>query len=355
MKKIAILSFYSGIVERGVENFTYEISKRLAQKHAITIFCAGRVSPQKFKVKSFSMKASIPKETKGILSKFYLNIQSLKILLFSLKILPAVFVGKYDLIIPANGGWQTVIFRIFTKITGKKLLITGHAGIGSDDAWNLFFRPDAFVALTQDQFKWANRLAHEVKIFHIPNGVDLHVFNPKIAPIQLNLKKPIVVCTSALTPYKRVDLTLRAVAKAKDLSMLVLGDGQLKGAIDSLGKRLLGNRYLRLVVPYREIPSYYRAASVFTLASKTEAFGISYLEAMACNLPVVTTADSSREAIIGDAGILTDPQNIEKYAKDLTIAAKTKYKNKPYSQALKYSWNKIAEIYSQLVDEMLKK
>lgn len=353
MKKIAILSFYSGIVERGVENFTYEISKRLAQKHSINIFCAGKISEQKFKVKSFSMKASTPLETKGIFSKFYLNAQALKILLFSLCILPDVFRGKYDLIIPVNGGWQTVIFRIFTKITGKKLLITGHAGIGSDDAWNLFFRPDVFVALTHDQFLWANRLAHEVKTVYIPNGVDLHVFNPKIAAIQLNLKKPIVVCTSALTPYKRVDLAVRAVSKAGNLSMLVLGDGQLKGMIDSLGKRLLKKRYLRLVVPFRDMPSYYRAASVFTLASKTEAFGISYLEAMACNLPVVTTADSSREAIIGDAGILTDPQNIEKYAKDLTIAVKTKYKNKPYSQALKYSWNKVAENYSRLIDEML--
>lgn len=355
MKKIAILSFYSGIVERGVENFTYEIAKRLSAKFSVTVFCSGHIIPEKFKVKVYISNSSIPKQTKGIFSKFYLDPQSFKIMLFSLKAIHVIFKEKYDLIIPTNGGWQTVIFRIVSKITKAKLLITGHAGIGSDDAWNLFFRPDAFVALTRAQLNWANRLAHEVKSYFIPNGVDLSLFNPKVNKRQLNLKKPIIVCASALVPYKRVDLTIKAVARAGDMSLLVLGNGQLKGNIDSLGKRLLGDRYRRLVVPYREIASYYRSANAFTLASKTEAFGISYLEAMACNLPVVTTADSSREAIIGDAGILTDPQNTEKYAKDLKIAVKTKYKNKPYSQALKYSWNKIAEIYSRLIDEILKK
>ena len=267
--------------------------------------------------------ASIPKQNDGIFSKFYFDLQSFKILFFSLKIVPDIVRGKYDLIITLNGGWQTVLFRIVSKFTKAKLLITGQAGIGSDDAWNLFFRPDAFIAMTKAQLNWANRLTHEVKSYLIPNGVDLSLFNPKVKKRQLNLKKPIVVCASALVPYKRVDLTIKAVAKTGSMSLLVLGDGQLKGSIDSLGKRLLGDRYKRLVVPYKEIASYYVSADVFTLASQTEAFGISYIEAMACNLPVVTTTDSSREEIVGDAGILTDPQNIEKYAKDLKIASIT--------------------------------
>lgn len=355
MKKIAILSFYSGIVERGVENFTYEIANRLSQKYSVTVFCSGQINPEKFKVKVYKSNASIPKQTSGLFSKFYLDLQSFKILFFSLKIIPEIIAGKYDLIIAGNGGWQTVVFRIATKITKAKLLITGQAGIGSDDAWNLFFRPDAFIALTSAQLNWARRLTHEVKSYLIPNGVDLSLFNPKVKKRQLNLKKPIVVCASALVPYKRVDLSIKAVAKAGNMSLLVLGDGQLKGSIDSLGKRLLGDRYRRLVVPYKEIASYYRSADVFTLASQTEAFGISYIEAMACNLPVVTTTDSSREEIIGNAGILTDPENIEKYAKDLKIAAATNYKNKPYAQSLKYSWNKIAAIYIDLITDILKK
>ena len=233
-------------------------------------------------------------------------------------------------------------------------MVSGHAGIGSDDAANLFFRPDVFVALTKAETDWAKRLTPEVEIITIPNGVDLARFNPKVKSKTLPLAKPIAVCASALVSYKRVDLTIKAIAKTRSLSLLILGDGQLHGMIDTLGKRLLGKRYLRLVVPYEQIPAYYRAGNVFTLASQTEAFGISYVEAMACNLPVVTTADDSRAEIIGPAGILTNTSNIEQYAKDLELAAKTNYKNIPYMQALKFSWNKVAAKYSDLITDLLR-
>lgn len=364
MAKIAILSFYSQIVERGVETFAYEISRRLIRKHQITIFHAGQKDsqkisnknqpPSKVKVQIINTSIAPPKSANGIFSKFYLDKQSARILIFTLKLLPSIFKEKFDIIIPLNGVWQTLICRIITQLTGARMIISGHAGIGRDDAANLFFRPDVFVALTCVQKKWAKRLAPEVKIVLIPNGVDLSRFHPKVSPKNIPLEKPVVVCSSALDAYKRIDLTIKAVAKTRKLSLLVLGDGELRGLIDGLGKRSLGKRYLRMVVPYQEIPSYYRVGKVFTLASKTEAFGISYIEAMACNLPVVATSDESRAEIIGNAGILTNPEDIDQYAKDLTIAAKTNYRNIPYTQALNFSWNRIAKKYSSLMNEIIK-
>lgn len=352
MAKVAILSFYSGIVDRGVETFAYEIARRLCKKYSVTVFQAGFFANQKYKIRQIKTPISKPLSSKGFLGKLYLDLQSAKVLFFSLKVLPQILKGKYDVVIPLNGGWQTAILRIVTKITGSKIIISGHAGIGSDDAWNLFFRPDVFVALTASEQKWAQRLAPEVKIVVIPNGVDLARFNPKAKPKPLLLKKPIILCASALDPYKRVDLTIKAVAKTKNLSLLILGDGEMAGYIDGLGKRVLGKRYLRVVVSYDQMPAYYRAADVFTLASKTEAFGISYIEAMACNLPVVTTNDSSRAEIIGDAGILTDPADVGQYAKDLQIAISGNYRNKPYNQSLKFSWNKVAEKYVNLIEKI---
>ncbi|MDO8487531.1 MAG: glycosyltransferase family 4 protein [Candidatus Curtissbacteria bacterium] len=355
MKNIAILSFYSGVVERGVETFTLEISKRLAKNYNVTIFTAGPVLQQKFKVKEIKAFAKPPKSSKGILGKFYLDWQSLKILLFTLRVLPVIFKNKYQVIIPLNGGWQIAVLRTFSKLSGSKILVSGHAGIGSDDAWNLFFRPEVFVALTKTQSGWAKKLVPEVKTVVIPNGVDLSRFNPKVKPQDVSLPKPIIICASALVPYKRIDLTIKAVAKTKNLSLLVLGDGEEKGAIDTLGKRLLGKRYLRICAPYEKMPGYYRAGKVFSLASKTEAFGIAYVEAMACNLPVVTTNDSSRAEIIGDVGILTNPSDSTQYAKDLEITAKANYGNKPYAQALNFSWNNVAKKYADLIEKMLTK
>jgi len=352
MSKIAFLSFYSGVVERGVETFVYEIAKRLNAKHQITIFQAGRtIRLPKIRTYQISAMAKMPRSTKGILGKLCLDLQSLKILIFTAKSIPKLITSKYDVVIPLNGGWQTLVCRILSKLIGTKMLISGHAGIGLDDTINLFFRPDTFVALTNAQASWAKRIVPEVNIKVIPNGVDLASFNPKVRPAAIELTKPIVVCASALVPYKRIDLTIRAVSKS-GMSLLLLGDGELKGFLDSLGKRLLGKRYLRLNPPYKNMPSYYRTGSIFTLASETEAFGISYLEAMASNLPIVTTNDHSRAEIIGNAGILTEPQNIDLYAKDLQIAAKTNYHNIPYDQALKFSWNKIAGSYLKLIREL---
>jgi len=353
MANIAILSFYSGIIERGVETFAREMAKRLSEKHKVTIFQAGATGIEKFKVIQIKARPTNHKTSKGILGKIYLDQISMKVLIFTLKVMPKVVKGKYDVIFVLNGGWQTVITRIVSKFSGSKIIIPGEAGIGSDDAWNLLFRPDAFVALTKAQAKWAKKLTPEVKIATIPNGVDLASFNPKVPTKEVPLEKPIVVCTSALDVYKRVDLTIKAVAKTKNLSLLVLGDGEMRGAIDSLGKRLLSKRYLRLVVPHDQIAHYYRSGNVFTLASKSEAFGTSYIEAMACNLPVVTTGDDSRAEIIGEAGILTDPPDIDQYSKDLELAANTDFKNKPYIQSLMFSWNKIAEKYSVLIGELL--
>lgn len=355
MAKVAILSFYSGIVDRGVETFVLEIAKRLVKNHRVTIFSAGPgKAEQKFTTIRIKVKAEIPKSSKGIQGILYLDNQSLRILLFTLRSIPQILKIKPDVLIATGGGWQSLICRILTKIIRSKFIVSGHAGIGADDAFNILIKPDIFVALTTSQAQWATKLSPEVKNVTIPNGVDLARFNPRIFPKRIPLPKPIVVCTSALVPYKRVELTIKAVARAKNLSLLVLGDGEMRGQIDSLGKRLLGPRYLRLSVPYDGIPHYYRAGKVFTLASKTEAFGTSYIEAMACNLPVVTVTDDTRAEIVGRAGILTNVTDNDQYAKDLLLAAHTNYRNIPYDQALKFSWNKIALKYAQVIETTLK-
>ncbi|MDP2860291.1 MAG: glycosyltransferase family 4 protein, partial [bacterium] len=102
---------------------------------------------------------------------------------------------------------------------------------------------------------------------------------------------------------------------------------------------------------YEEIPKYYAASSVFTLCSESsEAFGSSYLEAMACGLPVVATDDEARREIIGEAGMFVNPDDIEKYAKALEKTMATDWKDKPRRQAEKFSWDKIAKEYEKVME-----
>ena len=50
MKKVAILSFYFGVVDRGVETFTYEVTKRLNKKYDITVYAAGKYPSRKINI-----------------------------------------------------------------------------------------------------------------------------------------------------------------------------------------------------------------------------------------------------------------------------------------------------------------
>jgi glycosyltransferase involved in cell wall biosynthesis len=344
--KIAFLNIYQGIVSRGAENFVREVSSRLEKKHQVKVFSAkGRISEVK-------ARSQTPFDLVGkILYKFSLDSHSQRVLAFTLSILPQIWKKDFDWVIPVDGGWQVLILKLFQRFKKYMILVSGQAGIGRDDLRNLRLKPDVFVALTSRAEKWGKETAPRVKILYIPNGVDLRKFKPEIKPIKLNLEKPVIICVAGLNPYKRVDLTIKAVSKLDKGSLLVLGDGPEKEKIDKLGKILLGpKRFLRTTIDYQEMPAYYAAADLFTLVSESsEAFGSAYLEAMASGLPVVATDDESRREIIGEAGLFVNPENLEEYAQALKETLKTDFGSKPCLQAQKFSWDKIASQYEEIM------
>ena len=67
-------------------------------------------------------------------------------------------------------------------------------------------------------------------------------------------------------------------------------------------------------VEHNEMPALYSGCSVFVLPSYHESFGIPLLEAIICGAPVVTSTLSAMPEIVGDAGILVNPYNVEEIA-----------------------------------------
>ena len=103
------------------------------------------------------------------------------------------------------------------------------------------------------------------------------------------------------------------------------------------------------------MPEVYRAADVFTLASPWyRSFEIVLVEAMASGLPVVANNDPIRKEIVGDAGILVDPADMEGYAEALEKALNTNWENKPINQAKKFDWDIIAGKYERLIESLLR-
>ena len=70
-------------------------------------------------------------------------------------------------------------------------------------------------------------------------------------------------------------------------------------------KKLSSNIFLETkYVAYRQIPLYYRSADIFVHTSRVEAFGLVFVEAMACGLPIIATNTDACREIIGNNEML---------------------------------------------------
>lgn len=318
--KIAFLSRYQGNVERGAETYVAELSKRLAKNNDVEIFSGEDAD----------------------------NLEK-------------VIAGNFDIVIPVNGRLQALRVSLGKMKGHYKMIISGQSGTGIDDIFNVLVRPDAFVALTDfaargetNKSRRAVTWSWGTKVVTIPNGVDLDKFKPDGPRVNINLNHPIVLSVGALFWYKHHERTINALAKVDNASLLIIGDGPDKEKLQDLGDELLGKSRFRIVqVQFRDMPNYYRVADLFVLPSwRREAFGTVYVEAMASGLPVVAPDDPPRHEIIGDAGLFVDVTDSDAYASVIEKALQTKWGDKPKKQAERFSWDKIANQYEKLFEEL---
>jgi glycosyltransferase involved in cell wall biosynthesis len=357
--KIVFLNIYNGLVERGAERSTFELCNRLSKNHGVLLVQGGNNQNNDNDYKRIIIKplfAHFSDSSLSILRKFYLDIWSLQILLFSLFSIFPILKFHPDVIVPVNGGWQSVICKILSIILKSKLLIVGRAGIGRDDHFNLLLKPDGFIALTNQAYEWANKISKKTKtkIFQIPNGINLTVFQPKGGKYKSGLKKPIVLCVSSLMPNKRIDLVIKAVSLLKNVSLLIVGKGNDRHKLQNLGEKLLGQDRFRIIsVSFDDMPKVYREADIFTMVSKEgEAFGNVYLEAIACGLPVVATNDKTRKEILLDYAVFIDADDSVKFAGLLDKVIIDSDSKKHMDWIKKYSWDQIIILYEKVLNQI---
>jgi len=339
--KVAFLSFYQQAMERGVENWLRELSQRFSQKLEVKVF-----SPPETRVVTLDYSSSFWR-------KLFLDSNSLAIFKFTQNIFSQL--KNYDVLVPLNGGWQTFLSKIAAKIYKKKLVLVGQTGLGYDERWNLLWRPDLFVALTQSQAQWVRQYySGPIKI--IANAVDLNKFKPQGKKLNLKLKPPIILCAAALEKKEFFANLIRAVEQT-NASLIMAGSGnpEKEKEVEDLAKKYLGKRFLIKKFSYQQMPLLYRSVDLFVYPNPAwESFGIVFLEAMATNLSVIANDDPIRREIIGPAGLFVKPENYQSIAAAIKKALKTDWGGKPRNQAKKFSWDKIVFKYEKLFKKLAK-
>ncbi len=110
-------------------------------------------------------------------------------------------------------------------------------------------------------------------------------------------------------------------------------------------------------VPNKDLPAIYSQASLFLYPSLRESFGIPLVEAMACEVPIITSNTSSMPEVALDAALLVDPNNpyeiaetIHKLQTDLSLQKQLIQKG--LERATHFTWKSNAELTLEIYKKL---
>jgi glycosyltransferase involved in cell wall biosynthesis len=196
-------------------------------------------------------------------------------------------------------------------------------------------------------------------------GVDHHRFSPgpavadreALSGLGVDADAPYVLYVGSLHARKNIDTLITAFANARtqipNLRLVFAGsprtDEKSVRRLRQLTHELALAQSFQILgsVPENVLASLYRSAAVLVLPSHYEGFGFPALEAMACGCPTICSNVSSLPEVVGDSGILIDPDSPDEIASRITeVCTNTVVANalrdRGISRAATFTWDQTA-------------
>lgn len=203
----------------------------------------------------------------------------------------------------------------------------------------------------------------------IPNFIDFTRFNKKakdhfkkaIAP---NGEK-ILIHTSNFRKVKRIEDVVQVFFRvAADIpsKLLLIGDGPERSHIEKVARESVYSDRILFLGKQDAIEEILSVGDLFLLPSETESFGLAALEAMACEVPVISsnTGGIPEVNINGVTGFLSNVGDVEEMAENaLKIlsdeAVLLEFKKNALKQAKKFDLNIVLKQYEAVYNRFGKR
>ncbi|MEN9511429.1 MAG: N-acetyl-alpha-D-glucosaminyl L-malate synthase BshA [Bacteroidota bacterium] len=220
---------------------------------------------------------------------------------------------------------QGINIPVITTLHGTDITLVGReATFEPVVSWSIN-HSDGVTAVSESlkEDTYANfHISRDIRV--IPNFIDFSRFSKKpkehfkkaIAPHG----ERILVHTSNFRKVKRVEDVVRvfaAVSKAMPARLLLIGDGPERSNIEKICRELDTCDRVTFLGKQEAIEEILSVCDLFLLPSESESFGLAALEAMACEVPVVSSnAGGIPEVNVhGVTGYLSDVGDVESMAR----------------------------------------
>lgn len=330
---------YIMIVARGCPNerypgngiFEFDQAKALAKAGCKVVYAAVDLrSIRRWR------KLGIDRFVKDGVSVYIINIPLGRVPHAVLSFCGKLGLGKLFSIIKREQGGPDIIHAHFLEIaeialslkgkTAAKFVMTEHTGLlsvpkwAAQDATYIYASYNKVIAVSSNQkFLDGFKAETHTNCVVIPNMLDplflkkdvqlpsAHSFSfVFVGSLDVN-KSPIECILAFKEAFCERNFAVKESQKI--IRLKIIGDGPLLSACKSLVQRLEISQHVQFMgrILRDEVAKELSIASCFVLPSKLETFGVAYIEAMACGLPVIATKCGGPESFVDDTNGLLIP------------------------------------------------
>lgn len=255
-----------------------------------------------------------------------------------------------------------IVLPIVTTLHGTDITLVGKDSSYEPVVTFAINQSDGVTAVSESLKRdtYANfKIDKDIEV--IPNFIDLERFSKKAKDHFRKAVAPngerLIVHTSNFRKVKRVQDVVQVFKRVREeipSKLLLIGDGPERHNIEQLCRELDICDDVRFLGKQDMIEEILSICDLFVMPSETESFGLAALEAMACQVPVISSnAGGIPELNInGVTGFMSNVGDVDDMAKNAKIILATdeslkKFKSQALSRAKEFDTDVITPLYEQ--------